>query len=603
MGKLLFEEYDFRNKWIRILTNPILLSLFNSILIVIVIMFGVVIAARDSNVFVGLIGDAWGEVAIIEAIQTGRIYPFSDPANAEITEPLLHQPPLFFVVCLLIGVILNIPSFWTQHILNIISQFLYHYTFYILCLTLFSNKKQARLALFFSVFAHSLSWIRIVGILLSNGATVQAGLVSIITGNTNLNVDPVVKDKINFVMYEYWDLRSNLLTQRNSKLSYSFGILSVLFYVKTKKVTDWKYLGASAGFFGLAMITHHLSTLGFSAVYFVLFLIRLIRDKKISIEFSILLIGHLIGSFVTIPVFLNLYGGGSLQWVLETQTTEPGWGMRTPSGRPDWPYPWETLEAIGLVFPLAILGVYWQYKKGELQKFSITSIMGLWGLIIGYLQWFGIEYQVLARQRFLLSFVLFMYAPFGLEYIFLKMDSISYDHRKTPFFEKLKRLKVTRFQTRVLFALVLLIGLSASQFIGFFIFNLRKTPIHFIVDGDEYEAIMWLAENTQNSHVVYAPEDVSKKIPALSGNKIALGYVSYYSLTREDERERRKEESYIVFGEGKYKESEEIIKKYNSSFLFVVLEELPEDKLRYFDGRFEKVFENGSAMIFQVKGL
>ena len=93
MEKLLFDDYDFQNKWIRYLTHPVLLSSFNSILIIILIIFGLLVAARDGNVFVGLIGDAWGEVAVIEEIRTGRIYPFSDPANADITEPLLHQPP------------------------------------------------------------------------------------------------------------------------------------------------------------------------------------------------------------------------------------------------------------------------------------------------------------------------------------------------------------------------------------------------------------------------------------------------------------------------------------------------------------------------------
>ena len=191
MAKLLFDDYDFKNKWIRYLTHPVLLSSFNSILIIILIIFGLLVAARDGNVFVGLIGDAWGEVAVIEEIRTGRIYPFSDPANADITEPLLHQPPLFFWICLLIGEAFNLPSFWTQHILNIISQFLFHYAIYMLSLAIFNNKKQARLALFFSVFAYSLSWIRLLGILVFNWGTVQVGIMSILTGNPNLGVDSI----------------------------------------------------------------------------------------------------------------------------------------------------------------------------------------------------------------------------------------------------------------------------------------------------------------------------------------------------------------------------------------------------------------------------
>ncbi|MFX1520107.1 MAG: hypothetical protein ACFFCD_09330 [Promethearchaeota archaeon] len=599
MVKLLFEEYDFQNRWLRILTHPILLSLFNSILILIIIIFGVVIAARDSNVFVGLLGDGWGEVAIIEEIRTGSYYPFQDPANAEITEPILHQPPLFFWSCMIIGKVCGIPSFWTQHIMNLVARFLRHYTFYILCLALFKNKKHARIALFFSVFAYSLSWIRIAGIVLLNGKTVQTGLMSIITGNTSLNVEPIVKDQINFAMYEYWDLRHNMLTQRNGSLAYGFVFLSILFYTRTKKLTDWKHLGVSAGFFGLAIITHHLITLAFSSIFFILFIIRLIKNRKMTIELPILLIGHLIGAFVTIPVILNLLSGGSTQWILATQTTSTSWGLRNPSGRPSWPYPWEILEAYGLIFPLAILGIYWQYKKGTLDKFSVPSVIVFWGMIIGNLQWVGIEYQVLVRQQEVLFFAFFMYAPFALEYIFLKMDLIS-SNQKIRYIDLLKRLKLTRFQARALFALMLLIGLFTSQLIGFFIFNLRKTPIHFIVDGDEYEGIMWLAENTQNSEVVYGPEDVSQKIPALSGNKVALGYVSYYSLTREDERALRINESLVVFGKGNYQESEEIIKKYNSSFLFVVLNELPDDKLSFFEGRFEKAFENKDIMIFRV---
>jgi len=598
MGKLLFDEYDFQNKWIRYLTHPVLLSSFNSLLIIALIIFGLVIAAKDGNVFVGLLGDGWGEVAVIEEIRTGRIYPFSDPANADITEPLLHQPPLFFWSCLLIGEAFNLPSFWTQHIMNIISQFLFHYAFYMLCLAIFNNKKQARLALFFSVFAYSLSWIRLLGILVFNWGTVQVGIMSILTGNTNLNVDPLVKEKINFVMFEYWDLRHNLFTQRNSKLSYSFGFFSLLFYKKIEKLTDWKYLGISGGFLGLAIITHHLSTLGFSAIFLILLFIRLFKDKKISIEFLILLIGHLIGSFVTILVFLNLFGGGATRWVLESQTTGAGWGLRTPSGRPSWPYPWEIFEAYGLVFLLAVLGVYWLYKKGTLDKFGIPAVMGLWGMVVGNLQWVGIEYQVLFRQTNFLFYAFFIYAPFALEYIFLKWDLFSVNQSKMKYLNKLKKLKPSRFQARILFILVLLVGLFTSQLVGFFIFNLRKTPIHFIVDGDEYEGIMWLSENTDNAQVVYAPENVSRKIPALSGNKVALGYVSYYSLTREDERSRRINESLIVFGEGNYQESELIIKKYNSSFLFVVLDTLPEDKLQSFEGKFERVFENSSIMIF-----
>ena len=66
MAKLLFDDYDFQNKWIRILTHPVLLSFFNSLLIIILIIFGTLIATRDGNFFVGLIGDGWGEVAVIE---------------------------------------------------------------------------------------------------------------------------------------------------------------------------------------------------------------------------------------------------------------------------------------------------------------------------------------------------------------------------------------------------------------------------------------------------------------------------------------------------------------------------------------------------------
>jgi hypothetical protein len=424
--------------------------------------------------------------------------------------------------------------------------------------------------------------------------------MSILTGNPNLGVDPIVKDKINFVMFEYWDLRHNLFTQRNSKLSYSFGFFSLLFYKKMEKLTDWRYLGISGAFLGLAIITHHLSTLGFSAIFLILLFIRLFREKTISIEFLILLIGHLIGSFVTVLVFLNLFGGGATLWVLETQTTGAGWGLRTPSGRPSWPYPWEILEAYGLVFLLAVLGVYWLYKKGTFDKFGIPAVMGIWGIVVGNLQWVGIEYQVLFRQTNFLFYAFFIFAPFGLEYIFRRFDLFFANQSKMKYFDKLKKLKPSRFQIRILFILILLVGLFTSQLVGFFIFNLRKTPVHFIVDGDEYEGIMWLAENTENSQVVYAPEDVSRKIPALSGNYVALGYVSYYSLTREDERSQRINESLIVFGEGNYHESELIIKKYNSSFVFVVLDALPEEKLEFFEGQFERVFENSSIMILAL---
>ena len=51
MAKLLFDDYDFQNKWIRILTHPVLLSFFNSLLIIILIIFGTLIATRDGNFF------------------------------------------------------------------------------------------------------------------------------------------------------------------------------------------------------------------------------------------------------------------------------------------------------------------------------------------------------------------------------------------------------------------------------------------------------------------------------------------------------------------------------------------------------------------------
>jgi len=120
------------------------------------------------------------------------------------------------------------------------------------------------------------------------------------------------------------------------------------------------------------------------------------------------------------------------------------------------------------------------------------------------------------------------------------------------------------------------------------------------VNKYEYEGINWLDQNTQDDQVVYASDDVSRKIPALSGNKVVLGHVSLYSLTNDSERVRRRQESVIVFSEDNYQESEEIIKQYNSSFLFVVLDELPDAKLRFFEGRFERVFENEDVMIFKV---
>ena len=155
----------------------------------------------------------------------------------------------------------------------------------------------------------------------------------------------------------------------------------------------------------------------------------------------ILLIGHLIGSFVTIPVFLNLFGGGATRWILESQTTGAGWGLRTPSGRPSWPYPWEIFEAYGLVFLLAVLGVYWLYKKGTLDKFGIPAVMGLWGMVVGNLQWVGIEYQVLFRQTNFLFYAFFIYAPFALEYIFLKFDLFSANQSKIKYFDWLKKTK------------------------------------------------------------------------------------------------------------------------------------------------------------------
>ena len=569
-----------------------MVSGFHPLIAVLFILYGVTVAGH-SGIFVGLIGDTWGSVALIEDILKGNVYPLRDPFNKGTQEVLFTYPPMYFWVCAffaLIGSSVGLETYWSFHVTNILIRFFFHYTFYLFCQEFLRNKRQARMSLVFSAIANSLSWVRLVGVLLLNLSPVIASIIEIMSGNTALTLDPSIKDKINYVMYQYWDLRHNILTQRYNELAYVFGFLSFIFSAKIKEFReDWKYIIGSGGFLGLAIITTQIATLGFNSLFFMIIIIRLIKNKKMPTELLIFIIGNLIGVISTFWLLKSLFDG-SVYWVIESGITNPGWGFRTAFGRPQWPYPWETLEAYGLIFPLGLFGIYLQYKEGNLEKFSYPFLMGCWGITTVHLQWVGIEISILLRQIKFLFFSLYFFAPFALEYLLQKIESIS----------SLKPRRVSRYHIKLFFVSILCLSLFMSYFFGIFIFNLRKAPIHFVVNKYEYAGIIWLDQNTQDDQVVYASDDVSRKIPALSGNKVVLGHVSLYSLTNDSERVRRRQESVIVFNEDNYQESEEIIKQYNSSFLFVVLDELPDAKLRFFEGRFERVFENEDVMIFKV---
>ncbi len=217
----------------------------------------------------------------------------------------------------------------------------------------------------------------------------------------------------------------------------------------------------------------------------------------------------LIGAFA-IP-FVGYYF-----WVFFIVPSYKAWNSLNQTVTPD---PLSLLSGLGLLVVLTLITIFskkYRFASKERQVFLLVWIVA--DLLLVYL-------PLNVQRRFLLG----IHIPFSILATFAVVDIV------VPFVKK--HLSGGKFFNRRLvlskgflyLVIVLLLSVTSIYLLADQVASLHDVPsgefgnVRYLSD-DEFNAILWLDEHTNNSDVIIAPYHLSNFIPSFAGNKVYCGH-------------------------------------------------------------------------------
>jgi len=407
-------------------------------------------------------------------------------------------------------------------------------------------------------------------VLLKYPQIINPAVEAVISGSLKIRVPDYVKFEFTRVIYTYWGLRDPILRSKYFHLALFFGFLGFLCLQKRR-------VSAISGvFFGLASITHPYAALGLiiSTIFF--FTIRLIQGERIVKRLlSVIVFFSLFFLLYFVPIVRSLFFGEPGKSALVTGTFEAG--VKGPFGRTVFAYPSEVLEYFGLPLILGCLGVY-EAKRAWIKSLLIPTILVIVGFLIGNAWWVFkiVESHLFNRQTIFARIGFSIFSGIYLNSLLRDLCSL-----------KRKMLVGT---IAILLIIPICISLPTRA--------LRRMP-EFSIHREEYDAIIWLRENTSPEAVVLAEPNMSKAIATVSSNRIPLGWHYYEGVAEKEERERRIEDYYSLLSSSTSAlKKKMIVHKYGADFIFVPRDSAINSGLTQL---FEIAYENTRIVI--LRGL
>ena len=274
--------------------------------------------------------------------------------------------------------------------------------------------------------------------------------------------------------------------------SYILTILAFLFFIIGIERKDYKYAIYSGlcafilGFEHIYNIVPLFVVTGLYALYVMYKQKKIMSILKKSAVFYLIAIPSSIYYFL-IFMFNPFYKSWSAQNVLLTPNLS------------------NVLLGYGLVFVMALFFVLLIATK-KIKYDNKTIFLSIWFVVNFALLYAPISFQI----RFM-------------EGLFIPMALLAV----SSFYFIVKKIKFINLKVLEALFILILIPTSILIFIGFF--NLYYYPssiysVPYELSESEYDALIWLKENTDSSQIVFANPKLSNYIPRVSGNRVYAGH-------------------------------------------------------------------------------
>ena len=397
---------------------------------------------------------------------------FSNAFTYENIPSLIFNP--FHLITGLTAKITNIPIIWVYNIFSWLLIIGFGFTIYFI-ISYFIKDKETRLTAFLLT-------------LLSSGFGLWWKISKLIFGKWVVSSDLWVTEMNTFQSFG----------QPHFVLSTILILWVFYFTIKSLNKSNIKF-SVYAGLLLLLLTTVHLFdtiTVAFIITGWFVYL-QIIKQKWSWNDFSKLTI---IGT-ITLPAI------GYYFWVFFMNTAYKEWNSLNLTTTPNLI---EIISGFGLIFFFSLIYI-WNERKNIFKKENKQYFLVIW-IVLNFI----LIYLPINVQR---RFIMGLHIPLAI------LSAIAIQKYVIPYIRKhIKINKVTIYVLIILISSATTIYLLASQISNLHIVPDSDYGNRKYLTNEEYNAIKWLDENTNNEEIIIAPYYLSNYIPAMSGNKVYCGH-------------------------------------------------------------------------------
>jgi hypothetical protein len=341
-------------------------------------------------------------------------------------------------------------------------------------------------------------------------------------------------------------------------------------------------------FLGLLVLTHTLVSLTYIIVVaaYLATSLALKRDIRelIKVQAVAVTTGAALSAFYWLPIATSLLtrtGAAYYAWSM-TAGIE-AFGSYLYPGRVKAPLLWEYPAAFGLPLILAVIGLYQQRKaiaEDSLARFLFSWLLAM--LILANIHYIGLVYQPFRFAQYL-SLPLGFFAGMTTPTTLLRRPSYRW--------------------SKTLIVLAVLATATASQGVAY-AFNLMWIPKQMYIDRGYYDAFIWLRQNTNRDDVILASHETSSYIPAISGNKAAMGWVSTFAILSSEQRQERLRDLDTILGPSNMTTTQSLLAKCHVNYILIGPSEREianQSKLSSLKGSYPTVYQTQDVIILHVQ--
>jgi len=270
-------------------------------------------------------------------------------------------------------------------------------------------------------------------------------------------------------------------------------LLIFLFTLLFSQTCRWRY-SFLAGISALLLFSFHpFHILTIFSVIAIYFLILVLAFKK---NIWRLLINYLILLFFSLPaIFYYLYLMAA-DWVINVKNQQ-NLCLTTPV--------WLTFFSLGLVLPLALLGIYFLAKHKKINEKNLFLVI-----------WLGVQfvliYLPISYQRRLVE---------GIQFPLVILTVICFIYLWQN--DKVRKI-FSRFLVLIFLFLFLFLAGSNLTVIVLDLYIFQDQRFLSYLDNQQVEAMKWFKDKTDKQSVILAQETVANLIPAYSGRRVYIGH-------------------------------------------------------------------------------